>query len=263
MQKLIHHLKYYLAIVKLSYMTALTYRASHVLRYFRILMEFIISIIFINIVFSKTSNLGTWTKPEVFLVFAIWTTAFSAHFLLLSDSLYQTSRDIREGEIDFLLTRPLDSQFLSTFRAVHVDNIFRVLGGIIMMVYSLNHLFVIIPLANWILFGAQFIASVVILYSFLFLGVSAAFATSGTEQMHILESILQVGKYPMDIFNPKITIVMSSILPLIFISTVPARTLLGKLDYLSWIIFPVAGILFFISRKTWKFALRHYSSASS
>ena len=179
MQKLLHYLKYYLLIVKLSYMTALTYRSSHILRYFRILMEFIISIVFINTVFSKTSNLGTWTRPEVFLVFAIWTTAFSAHFLLLSDSLFQTSRDIRDGEIDFLLTRPLDSQFLSTFRAVHVDNIFRVISGIIMMAYSLSNLMVVIPFANWILFGAQFIASIIILYSFLFLGVAAAFATSG------------------------------------------------------------------------------------
>jgi ABC-2 type transport system permease protein len=262
MKGLARYLKYYFWIAKLSFMSASTYRASHILRYIRMVLEISISLFVLNSMFLRSDKIGDWSREETFLLYAIWSMVVSLYHFIVSGSAYQTSREIRNGSIDILLTKPFDSQFLATFRQMHLDNIFRIIGSVIITFYSLSLLNIRVPLALSSLFVFQIVASVLIYHSLIFLAVIATFVTQGGEQLHLVETITFQSKYPLDIFSRRFTLVLSSVIPLLYISTVPAKTLLGKLDVFSWIIFPLALAFSLLTRKLWQMSLRQYTSAA-
>ena len=169
----------------------------------------------------------------------------------------------RSGKIDAWIIKPVDSQFILTFRNVHISNLLRIIAALIIANYALSHLNITFSWSTIILFSAQFIAGLVALYSFMFLAVTSAFLTHSNHQYFMAETLVELGRYPLDIFGPGKTFLLSTVIPLALISTIPTRTLLGQITYLSWLIFPVCILLLIISRKLWIFALRHYSSASS
>ncbi len=261
---MMRYLRYYLLIMKLSYMKSTMYRVDHFLRMIRIIFEFGSTIFFINLLFLRTPSLGGWTKPEIFLIYAIWILVLCLQYFFTSDSIYQSTQDIRKGDLDFLLLKPIDSQFTTSFRNIHVDNIVRIIGAIIIVVFSLNSLNISIFTTNTFLFIFQIISGMIAFYTIMFMAVIITFKTQGNEQVAILDSLIQIGKYPVDIFPKYLTPLFWSILPVAYFSVLPAKTLLGKIDLVSYVLsIVVPFILLLIVRKLWNLSLRHYSSASS
>lgn len=264
MKTIFRYLKYYLLIMKLSYMKSTMYRVDHLLRILRIFIEFGSTVLLINALFIKTQSLGGWTKPEVFLIYSIWLLILCLHYFLTSGSVFETSNDIRRGNLDWLLIKPIDSQFASSFRQVHIDNILRIVGAIIVLIYSLSSLNIVITIPNIILFLFQLMGGIVAFYSFMFLSVIMTFVTQGSEQISIFDSLISVGKYPIDVFPKYLIPIFWSVLPIAYFSILPAKTLLGRIDaiaYLSSVFVPF--VLLFAIRHLWNLSLRHYSSASS
>ena len=250
--------------MKLSYMKSTMYRVDHILRILRIFIEFGSTILLINALFVRTQSLGGWTKPEVFLIYSIWLLILCLHYFLTSGSVFETSNDIRRGNLDWLLVKPIDSQFTSSFRQVHIDNILRIVGAVVVLIYSLSRLNIIIAIPNIILFLFQLISGVVAFYSFMFLSVIMTFMTQGSEQISIFDSLVSVGKYPVDIFPKYLIPVFWSILPVAYFSILPAKTLLGRIDTTSYVLSVLLPfILLCVIRYLWNFSLHHYSSASS
>ncbi len=264
MKKIFHYLKYYLAVAKLSYMSSAMYRADHLLRYFRIILEFSISVLTINTLFVHSKSLAGWSKAEVFMIYSIWLFIVCLYHFFTSGSNYQTNREIRKGNLDLLLTKPIDSQFSASFRQVHIDNIFRVLGCVIIFLYAFSQLKLHPNLLEILLFILQMIGGVAIYYSFAFWAVILTFATQGSEQIAIFDSINGLGKYPADIYPKKVIAVFFSVIPLAYFSLIPALTLLGRSNVWLILMSLVAPFIFLIlTRVFWLLSLRTYSSASS
>jgi ABC-2 type transport system permease protein len=245
-------------------MKSAMYRFDHWLRMARVLIEFGSTIFTINILFSKTSSLGGWSKPEIFLIYAIWVLILCIQYFLTSDSVYQSTQDIRLGDFDWILIKPIDSQFITSFRQIHVDNIFRIIGAIAILIYSLSNQNISLYSTNTILFLFQLVSGVVAFYTIMFMAVIITFKTQGNEQVAIFDSLIQIGKFPVDIFPKYLIPIFWSILPVAYFSVLPTKTLLGKIDIVSYVLsIVVPFILLFIVRKLWNLSLRHYSSASS
>jgi ABC-2 type transport system permease protein len=74
----------------------------------------------------------------------------------------------------------------------------------------------------------------------------------------------ETGRFPVTIYGRWLRFVLTYIVPVAFLTTFPAATLLGKLS----IGFVVASVvmaiaLFYSSSRFWNYAIRFYSSASS
>jgi ABC-2 type transport system permease protein len=80
----------------------------------------------------------------------------------------------------------------------------------------------------------------------------------------VLRAALSAGRYPVSAFPATVRLLFTVVLPVAFLTTVPAETLLGR-GSASWILasLAVAGAALVISRAFWQLALRYYTSASS
>ncbi|MEM7761553.1 MAG: ABC-2 family transporter protein, partial [Cyanobacteria bacterium P01_A01_bin.40] len=80
----------------------------------------------------------------------------------------------------------------------------------------------------------------------------------------VLRGLLEAGRYPMVAYPAIYRFFFTFIVPVAFLTTVPAQAMLNRSE-LIWSIGAaiLAGILFSFSIFFWRFALRFYTSASS
>ena len=79
-------------------------------------------------------------------------------------------------------------------------------------------------------------------------------------------NFLNIARYPDVIFPQIFRLIFGWIIPVIIIANIPARLLIKPLEQPLMLMAHLAiasTIVFWLSRTFWRFALRHYSSASS
>jgi ABC-2 type transport system permease protein len=79
-------------------------------------------------------------------------------------------------------------------------------------------------------------------------------------------NFLNIARYPDVIYPRLFRFVFGWIIPVVIIANIPARLLIKPLGQPLWLMFHLivaSTIAFWLSRAFWRFALRHYSSASS
>jgi ABC-2 type transport system permease protein len=117
------------------------------------------------------------------------------------------------------------------------------------------YLLSLIPIA----FGA------LILYSLWFmLGATSIWFVKIYNVTDVLRGLLEAGRFPMVAYPMAYRFFFTFVVPVAFLTTVPAEVLLGRGES-SWLLGAgvLAVVLFFISQAFWQFALRFYTSASS
>jgi ABC-2 type transport system permease protein len=80
----------------------------------------------------------------------------------------------------------------------------------------------------------------------------------------VLRAALTAGRFPLSAYPPTLRLVFTLVLPIAFLTTVPAEAILGRATP-GWIALAllVAAVSLALCRAFWRFALRHYTSASS
>jgi ABC-2 type transport system permease protein len=122
-----------------------------------------------------------------------------------------------------------------------------------------------VPLINLVLFIAVFVSGVVIVYSLWFMSLLPVFWWGRADNIqHLFRPLHQLTRIPIDITGRVLRHLFTFVIPLAFVSTVPAQALAVGVS--PWLI--VYGILaavfsLWLSNRAWHFALRHYTSASS
>ena len=80
----------------------------------------------------------------------------------------------------------------------------------------------------------------------------------------VLRGLLEAGRYPIAAYPAAYRFFFTFVVPVAFLTTVPAEAMLGR-GQITWLIGAVvlALGLFFVTTWFWRFALRFYTSASS
>lgn len=245
-----------------SLLGSFEYRTQTVTRIVRIIVEVFLTLLFINAFFDKTATIDGWNKNSVILTVGIFNVLFATIYFFISENLYSLGDDVRNGDIDGILIKPLDSQFFISCRRMHTQNIFRIIAGSLVVGFALTSLHLKISPLNFCWFVLDFLSGIVIGYSLLCAIGTIGFWTFSSSLYDLVNTTVSIARYPTDIF-PKNVVGVFTIIPLIFLATVPAKALNGQVDLLSIAAPFVACFALWSSRKFLLFALRTYTSASS
>jgi ABC-2 type transport system permease protein len=204
-----------------------------------------------------------WSWQEALLVVGMFTLLQGVANTFLSPNLNRIVQQVQEGTLDFVLLKPISSQFWLSTRMVSPWGIPDLVLGIAIFGYvgwqlalsPLNYLFSLIPIA----FG------MLILYSLWFmLGATSIWFVKIYNVTEVLRGFLEAGRYPIVAYPSIFRFFFTFIVPVVFLTTIPAETMLGRSPG-GWIL--GAGclglLLLLLSNQVWRFALRFYTSASS
>jgi len=250
-----------------SLIREMSFKANFVLWMVVEVLWFCGQIFFFGIIFGQVDRIGDWTKWEVVLLVGthqMIAQLFQAFFFV---NLSNIPELVRTGKLDSLLVLPLDSQFAVSTKQFSLDSVINgLLGGIVVLV-SLSRLGIVPSATSVAIYLVALGFGVAVHYSIMLSLAAVSFWIVRAQGLvYGYFNFLNIARYPDVIFPRLFRFVFGWIIPVVIVANIPARLLIKPLGQPGWLMFHLvmaAAISFWLSRIFWRFALRHYSSASS
>jgi ABC-2 type transport system permease protein len=204
-----------------------------------------------------------WSWEAALIVLGIFTLlqGFSATFL--APNLNKIVSHVQVGTLDFVLLKPIRSQFWLSTHTLSPWGLPDIIFGSIIIGYAGKRLG--LGIQNYLLSAVPLFFGLVILYSLWFmLGATSIWFVKIYNVTEVLRGLLEAGRYPMIAYPAAYRFFFTFVVPVTFLTTIPAEVMLGRGQF-SWLIgaLVLAIVLFWVSTWFWRFALRFYTSASS
>ncbi len=268
----------FLALAKFNLATELAFRANFVVKLIVEALWLGILIVFYDKLFQNTKSIATWDFYEyLFFVGCFYALSGVIETFFLSNCM-EFQELVRTGDLDFYLLKPIDEQFLITARNTDWSTLPNVFQGIGIMVFAVAHLPMWGTLA-WpeILlrcgsFAALFVCGCAMTYSFLLmLTATSVWFVRNSSLMELWWLFTTLMRYPRQIFigtwASPIGLLFTFAIPVLLVVSVPASTMAKPLEPEHWwfvgLMTVATVVLFFASRRFFRFALQSYRSASS
>ncbi len=208
-------------------------------------------------------RLGGWSWEEALIVMGLFTFLDGFTGTCLSPNLNRIVQHVRDGTLDFILLKPIDTQFWLSTRNFSIWGVPNLVLGLGLVGFAGTRLGLgpadyargIVPvlIGAMVLYGLWFMLSTLSIWF-----VKVHNVTS------VLRGVLEAGRFPVPAFPAAYRLVFTFVIPIVFLTTVPAQAILGQAT--RWAMLASLGLavaLLVLSRCFWRFALRFYTSASS
>ncbi|MBW4550867.1 MAG: ABC transporter permease [Aphanocapsa sp. GSE-SYN-MK-11-07L] len=204
-----------------------------------------------------------WSWDEALIVLGIFTLlqGFSASFLV--PNLNRIVRHVQEGTLDFVLLKPISSQFWLSTYTLSPWGLPDLLFGLILIGYAGHQLD--LPFTSYLVGMIPLGFGLISLYSLWFmLGATSIWFVKIYNVTEVLRGLVEAGRFPMAAYPASYRIFFTFVIPVAFLTTAPAEVILAR-SQTSWLLASacLAAGLFYTSSRFWQFALRFYTSASS
>ncbi len=203
-----------------------------------------------------------WTVHEGAVVLGVFSIFTGVVASVLSPNLSRIVTHVQEGTLDLLLLKPLDSQLQVSLRVLSPWGVPDVVFGALVCAWGLWESQ---RAGGWsVVAVVPFGAGVVLLYALWFLvATTSVWFTKIYNATEVLRGLLDAGRFPMAAYPAIYRLVFTFVVPVAFLTTVPAEALLGRSTSTWMLASPaVACAAFIASRLVWRRALRSYTGAS-
>lgn len=213
----------------------------------------------------RIQSIYGWSKAELYLLTGTFGIMWGLFRFLFVKNFHEFSRTILSGRLDTLLLKPIDSQFLMSIWQVSYDELARVFLGIAFVIYTAISYNIAITFTHVTLYVLLIIIAIISSYSFWFLVSTIVMWQPRLDNVvGLLYTTAGIMRYPPEIMSRFGSSFVLLVTPLLFVIAVPTRAFSGNAAVTSIAWFMIFSFLLFIlSRKFWKFALRSYTSVNN
>ena len=248
-----------------SLATELEYKLNFYVEILAVIGNTLGSIFILNIFYSRNNNFAGWSWESSLIILGIYSFLEGLTVSILQPNLSRLVRHVQNGTLDFILLKPINTQFWLSLRVITPWGIPSFLSGFILVLYGSLSQDLDLNLLNLFVSIILLTSSFLILYSLWFIiATMSIWFVKVWNANEVLRSLLVAGRYPVSAYPPILRTIFTFLLPIAFLTTIPVETFLGfvesKLIFLSFVI---SISLFLFSRMFWHFAMRFYTSASS
>ena len=219
----------------------------------------------LGIVFSHTQMLGDWHPMELVALLGVYFLMSGFIESVVQPSMERFLQDIRQGTLDFVLTKPRDSQLLVSIRRVSLWSLLDVILGVAVLAVALARMHRTFTPGQGLAFAVVLAAGAVIVASFWMILATLAFWFVKIENiLFIFQSTYQAGRWPVGIYPKLLRLVLTFLVPVAFAVTVPAEAAVGRLETKTMLLaLGLAVAIAGVARGFWRYGVRHYSGASA
>jgi len=217
----------------------------------------------ISLLYQGGYRPGGWSFEQALLVLGAYLMMDGFAFTVLTPNLNRIVEQVQKGTLDFVLLKPTDSQFWMSLRTISPWGLTDAALGLAMWLYAGSRLG--LGFADYLTGFGLVLVALTMLYSLWFiLGTSSIWFVKVANATEVLRALLEAGRFPSQAFPAAYRFVFTFIVPVAFLTTVPAEAALGRLNLstLGLALLIATGLLV-ASRLFWRFALKSYTSASS
>ena len=255
----------YAAFVRNCIMRAMEYRAQFLTNIVVYNIWTASSLLVITVVFQQVGAVRDWNRWEMYVLYGTYVIIENLCYGMLGPNMWRFNTYVREGTLDLVLTKPVNSQFFASTRYIDMNAMANIPVGTALLIFGLVRCGTTpspLALLSWLLaLGCGFLVA----YSIWFMIVTLTIWIVKLQAAGAaFEPVFQIARFPITIYPRRFQALLTFALPVACLTTIPAGLLLGKRGG-EWLAFTMlaAAIALTISNRFWNFALRHYGSASS
>lgn len=257
------YLRLWLEFLKMSLMADAEFRLNIIVRFIGEFFWYVAQLSVFEVIYLHTNTLYGWDVNAMRLFMATLFLVDCLYMIFFQENLDRAFQLVRKGDLDLYLTKPVHSQFMITFRKIGTPYIFNFLiisGYIIWAIQQLT--------TTWpqiVAYVLLVVCGFILLYSirFMFVMITIVLQDAGNIQF-IWYQFYRLAMRPDFLYPFSLRMIIFTVLPVAFFSSVPSRILIDGLDWRYLVTAPTLAFgAFFLSTVLWKRALRFYSSASS
>jgi ABC-2 type transport system permease protein len=247
-----------------SLVRELEYRANFIAATLSNFSWAVFYLLMILVIFSQTKSVAGWTREMVFVLMGTVFLMTSLHGSFFF-SCFEIPEQVRKGTLDFVITRPVDSQFWVSLRRFKITGIGSMAAAVMMVAYGVAWSGSKPGLNEWAAYGVGLLLAVMIYYSFgIFLMTLAIYFVRIDNLWVLAETTAETARYPVDIYRVGIANFFVFYVPLGFLATVPSESLIRGARWDLLFVGLVWAVAFFVgARWFWNWSLSRYTSASS
>lgn len=246
----------------------IAYPASFWMVILTIPLYLLVQIVFLETIYSQTSNFVGYTKYEAYILFGTFTMVQTIGHVIFYNRLGKLKGLIRgddQESFDLVLTKPIDAQIFATLGRFGFGSIVPFLLALFVVVYGMMHTsqasrffnlgaYVFIVLMGVLIYYLVLLFISTWLFWFPELQVAEAF----------WESIVGFGQYPSHLYRGAAGILLNVVVPITLMASIPVEFLLGRHSLPMLLVYAIITILLFLlTRLFWQFAIKKYSGSGS
>ena len=260
-----YYLRLFATYLRLGILGELEYRANFWISLLQSALDLCVALGGLAVVFSHTDTLGGWRPAELLALIGVYFLIGGLIRTLIRPSMIKFMEDVRQGTLDFTLTKPADSQVLVSIQRVEIWRLVDVLISLPVLGTALVRLGAQLGLLDTVVFAVTLLCGGLIIYSFWLMLSTCAFWFVRVENIQVIfMSMWQAGRWPVSIYPAWLRTVLTFLVPVAFATTVPASAVSGRItdaSLLGTIALAVAMLL--VSRWFWRVGIKFYSGASA
>jgi ABC-2 type transport system permease protein len=250
---------------RIGSMNELQYRANFFIQLLQSAVAVGTALVVLALVYSHTPELNGWSQSEVLVVMGIQIMLGGVIRMSIQPNMERLMEEVRDGKLDFALTKPEDSQVLISVRDVRIWRSVDVISGAAVLGYGVAGLEREVGIGDAALFPAMLGIGALMIYCFwLILSTGAFWVVNMWSIIELFEGVYQTGRFPVGIYPGWLRIGVTFLVPIAFAVTVPAEAVTSRLEWETVLLaLGFGAVLFVFTRWWWRFGLRHYSGASA
>ncbi|MBI3385206.1 ABC-2 family transporter protein [Candidatus Gottesmanbacteria bacterium] len=251
-------------LIEISLSASMIYRVNFWFEIGALILHLGTYLITVSILFFYTNSIAGWNKEEVILMIGLSYFSGGVFLTFIKPGLDKLPDYIHGGDLDIYLLKPIQIIFYLIFSSINFLFLPYLFSGLLLSILSLLNLKTNLFISD-IIFSSLVLSCGIIIFSSIYLVLICIYfwmLESNIEQLFL--SLTNLTRYPLDVLNKVGKFIFSWIIPFAFISFLPGRVLLHRVEWWEIIlVFPITFIIGYLSFVFWKFALKSYTSASS
>lgn len=262
-----YHLNLIARFAKVSTQAELAYRANFWISLLNSVLNLGTGVLGVWVLFGQIDRLNGWDMASTFLVLGVYLTVSALRNLFISpslDALAGMDGEVWTGRFDFSLLKPLDIQFQASFRHWRPLVLIDLTFGILVLFLAVLRLGASPSLEAWLTFGVLLACGMLILYAILLIFAGLVFWSPGFLFTWVFDGIFQMARYPVGVYPGYLRWLLTWLVPVGLITTIPAEALGGDLNRaMIWGSLGFAVGLLFVASQVFRKGVSRYASASS
>lgn len=249
----------------LRLMKLIEYRGNFFFWMFVSIMWTAFNFFFFDLIVGARNSLAGWSRSEMYVLLSTFTMldAFTWSFFYHNNRAYITS--IFDGQLTMTLTRPMNTQFLLSVQENSYTNVPRFFIGLAILIFTIYSNQLPVTWVGVAGFAMFFIISLIFVYTLWFTSATVSFWVDKLDNINeVVPGTRRIWQVPKEVFTGVSSTLLTVILPLALIISLPTELLLGKAS-LPWLGYYAAFtfIFFWLSHLFFKLSIRRYAGVAN
>jgi ABC-2 type transport system permease protein len=251
--------------LRIGVLNEMQYRINFFIQLLQSFISVATGLIGLSLVFGQVDTLAGWSRPELLAVMGVHLLMGGVIRSIIQPNMERLMDDVRNGTLDFALTKPADAQTLVSVREFRFWQLVDVIVGIVVIGVAFYQLKGTLGVLQLLGFLAALVMGAVMLYCVWLMVTSISFWVIRVQEIsNLFEGLYAAGRWPVGIYPDWLRTGLTFLVPVAFAVTVPAEALTNRLTGTS-LLFALGMTLLFVvlARGLWVVGLRNYSGASA